>query len=238
MSQNTERETLADRLREFRERLRDWFYTPEGPRTPDVRAIDIVMLDEAAAALRGSAPPTEAARLLGVPDDGVADEIARLKHLEQECYRLTFGAAAAPPTGPSESGCSHELKTDPAVFAAVLDGRKTWEIRKDDRGFEAGDRLTLRETKYTGAEMQAGAPLVYTGRAVETEVPYLLRGPVYGLADGWVIMSIRAAAAEQTRTQAELDGKGKRMCSDCSHYEHCKEHGCPIQPAALFDYGR
>jgi hypothetical protein len=46
----------------------------------------------------------------------------------------------------------HELKTDPQVFDDVVGGRKTFEIRKDDRGFEVGDSLKLRKTRYTGSE--------------------------------------------------------------------------------------
>lgn len=80
----------------------------------------------------------------------------------------------------------HELKTDPEVFAAVLAGLKTYEIRKDDRGFAVGDILVLHETQHSGVAMAAGAPLVFTGRSVRVR----LRGPVYGLVDGWVIMSI------------------------------------------------
>lgn len=86
---------------------------------------------------------------------------------------------------------THELKTDPAVFDAVATGDKTFEIRKDDRWFEVGDTLLLRRTKYTGAEMKAGAPLEYTGEVGTFSVTYILRGPVYGLADRWVVMSIR-----------------------------------------------
>lgn len=84
---------------------------------------------------------------------------------------------------------THELKTDPQVFDDVVDGRKTFEIRKDDRGFEVGDMLVLRKTKHTGAEMANGAPLKYLG-ALYVYVTYILRGPIYGLADGWVIMAI------------------------------------------------
>ena len=85
---------------------------------------------------------------------------------------------------------THELKTDPAVFDAVCEGRKTFEIRKDDRLFAVGDLLKLRKTKHSGREMAEGAPLEYDGPPLYVYVTYILRGPIYGLADGWVIMSI------------------------------------------------
>lgn len=83
----------------------------------------------------------------------------------------------------------HHLKTDPAVFDAVASGVKTFEIRFNDRGFSVGDTLILHRTKYTGEEMKNGKPLVYEGRSVGRTVAYILRGPIYGLQDGWVIMS-------------------------------------------------
>ena len=86
---------------------------------------------------------------------------------------------------------THELKTDPLVFDDVVEGRKPFEIRKDDRGFEWGDVLKLRKTKHTGAEMAAGAPLEYVGPPLYVYVTYILRGPIYGLADGWVILAIK-----------------------------------------------
>ena len=98
---------------------------------------------------------------------------------------------------------NHELKTDPDVFQALVDGRKTYELRKDDRGFQVGDTLTLRETRYTGQEMISyehpdhpgrivfGKPLEYTGRTVGRVVTHILRGPIYGLADGWAILSVK-----------------------------------------------
>lgn len=85
----------------------------------------------------------------------------------------------------------HELKTDPNVFECVYSGEKTWEIRRHDRNFCVGDVLQLRETKSTGDEMRSGAPLIYTGRELWAEVTYILLGPIYGLADGWCIMSIK-----------------------------------------------
>lgn len=85
----------------------------------------------------------------------------------------------------------HELKTDSGVFQAVKRGEKTFEIRKDDRGFKLHDQLTLKETKHSGAEMYSGAPLEFTGKELQVVVTYILRGPCYGLAEDWVIMSVK-----------------------------------------------
>jgi hypothetical protein len=89
----------------------------------------------------------------------------------------------------------HELKTDAKVFDAVKLGEKTFEIRKADRPFEVGDLLILRKTVHTGQEMAEGMPLYYEGEPLRQRVSYILRGPVYGLAEGWVIMSIEPALA-------------------------------------------
>lgn len=84
----------------------------------------------------------------------------------------------------------HELKTDPSVFSESFAGMKMFEIRFDDRNYKVGDGLLLRETRHSGAEMQAGATLEYTGRTLLARVTNILHGPVYGLAAGWVIMSV------------------------------------------------
>lgn len=88
----------------------------------------------------------------------------------------------------------HELKTDPDVFQAASVGDKTYELRENDRGFEVGDSLYLRETKYSGAVMRANPtthPLIYTGRFLKRDITHVLRGPVYGLAEGWAILSFK-----------------------------------------------
>ena len=91
----------------------------------------------------------------------------------------------------------HELKTDPAVFAAVAAGDKTHEIRFNDRDFQIGDVLHLRETVATGEAMRAGAPLEYTGRHALREVSHIQAG--YGLVDGWVILSFKQGEPRQGR---------------------------------------
>jgi len=39
----------------------------------------------------------------------------------------------------------HELKLHPKYFPRVQSGEKSFEIRKNDRDFQVGDRLILRE---------------------------------------------------------------------------------------------
>lgn len=87
----------------------------------------------------------------------------------------------------------HEVKTDPEVFEDVLAGLKTFEIRRDDRSYAVGDILLLKKTRYRAEQMREGKPLEYTGAVTEVGVSHILRGPIFGLADGWVIMSIRNA---------------------------------------------
>lgn len=50
----------------------------------------------------------------------------------------------------------HALKCWPSFFGDVCDGSKTFEVRRDDRGFRVGDTLRLMEFTpgygYTGDE--------------------------------------------------------------------------------------
>lgn len=82
---------------------------------------------------------------------------------------------------------THTLKCDPAAYEATVRCLKTFEIRKDDRGFEVGDLLHLQETKWSGIEMRAGAPLEYTTRNLTVRVTHKLTG--YGITDGWCCLS-------------------------------------------------
>jgi len=91
------------------------------------------------------------------------------------------------------------------VFNEVFLGHKTFEIRFDDRGYREGDLLVLRETHYTGEEMRAGAPLEYTGRDCARIVTHVLRGPIYGLKEGWVIMSITSPAPTSAQPSQPLE---------------------------------
>ena len=87
---------------------------------------------------------------------------------------------------------THELKTDPLVFDASHRGIRHYEIRLNDRNYQVGDVLILKETQHSGEEMRQGLPLVYTGRILTREVTHILAGTDadYGLDDDWVILSL------------------------------------------------
>lgn len=88
----------------------------------------------------------------------------------------------------------HELKTWPEGFDAIWKGLKTFDTRVDDRSFQEGDRLTLRE--YHPGQGH------YSGRQIDATVLYVLRGgdPAgreLGLPEGLVVMSIRTLSHYQ-----------------------------------------
>ena len=64
----------------------------------------------------------------------------------------------------------HELKSDPASFQCMWDGVKTFDLRFNDRNFQIGEYLILKETLYSGEEMKAGKPLKYTRREIHAEM--------------------------------------------------------------------
>lgn len=73
----------------------------------------------------------------------------------------------------------HKLKIWPDFFEAVTDGRKRFEIRKDDRtGFEVGDHLVLQEWKPLKVDDHTTIHALgnYTGREVTVKVTYVLSG--------------------------------------------------------------
>lgn len=73
----------------------------------------------------------------------------------------------------------HRLKIMPEFYRAVVDGRKTFELRKDDRGFSVGDELVLRE--WDGAS--------FTGGEYRCRIDYILKG-YDGLDPDYAILGI------------------------------------------------
>lgn len=86
----------------------------------------------------------------------------------------------------------HELKCWPIYYRAVVNKVKTFEVRRNDRGFQVGDKLHLREWN-----PEQGA---YTGQECYADVVYMLV-PVDlpgMLAEDTVVMGISVLAADST----------------------------------------
>jgi hypothetical protein len=87
---------------------------------------------------------------------------------------------------------SHELKTWPMPFSAIWEGKKRFEIRLNDRGFEVGDTLILTEwNEKTGK---------YTGRLIVAVVTFLLGydEELPGVRPGYVCLSIDVQRTQTT----------------------------------------
>ena len=63
---------------------------------------------------------------------------------------------------------THELKCWPEFFLPVQAWKKVFEIRHNDRGFEVGDILWLREWDPTTATITAGNPFGEQYRTLPT----------------------------------------------------------------------
>lgn len=78
---------------------------------------------------------------------------------------------------------THDLKCWPVFFEALVKGTKTFELRKDDRGFQAGDHLLLREWSPSSE--------TYSGRELTFRVGFVLHGaPKWGLSGDVAVMSL------------------------------------------------
>ncbi len=89
----------------------------------------------------------------------------------------------------------HDLKTDSHIFQAVYDGKKIFDVRKNDRDYQVGDELRLLEGDIGREDAVAfrlgEAAFKLTGRFIWVRVTYVLKGPMYGIPEGWVVMSIK-----------------------------------------------
>jgi hypothetical protein len=77
----------------------------------------------------------------------------------------------------------HTLKTWPAYFDAILDGRKTYEIRVNDRDYKVGDILLLQEWNPIASR--------HTEREIRVLVTYMTEGGDWGIPEGHCVMAVR-----------------------------------------------
>lgn len=88
----------------------------------------------------------------------------------------------------------HQLKLKNKYFEDVICGKKTFELRLDDRDYAEGDYLALNEVDDSG---------IYTGRSCMVYVDYILQDVPNLLPDGIVCMAIKPCRLIKTQEENE-----------------------------------
>lgn len=83
----------------------------------------------------------------------------------------------------------HDLKTWPVYYDAVARGEKTFEVRKDDRGFQKGDTVRLR--RFEPGVVTSGH---YTGEELTRTITWVLTGGQHGVEPGFVVLALSEGA--------------------------------------------
>jgi hypothetical protein len=122
----------------------------------------------------------------------------------------------------------HELKTWPPYFQEVYQGRKNFEVRLNDRGFQPMDILRLKEFRPDVYETERAkflaqgvtrdhaseeaAKAAYTGRSCERMIGYILHGgdPAVvgmeaahsGIQPGYVVLSLVSTPNDMAEKRA------------------------------------
>lgn len=81
------------------------------------------------------------------------------------------------------------VKCWPEFFEALWDGRKRFEVRKNDRDYQLGDVLQIREWRPPSEGDPEGHD---TGRVVETRIGYILRGGQFGIDPDYCVIGFAA----------------------------------------------
>ena len=90
----------------------------------------------------------------------------------------------------------HQMKLNDCYFDAVDNGIKTYEIRKDDRGFRVGDVLKIYRVNDNGLYVSNDGAYASNDRSglkpIQVTVKYILTHDDFpdGIPEGYVVMSI------------------------------------------------
>ena len=109
----------------------------------------------------------------------------------------------------------HDIKCQTEFFEKVWSGVKTFEVRLNDRNYQVGDELCLREIRkdlYTGRMVKATITDVYTGeycREGYCLISFRMSFPGYEMISTAVYLELWRKYVnvlnERDRLQAELD---------------------------------
>ena len=105
----------------------------------------------------------------------------------------------------------HRLKLQTEYWDALVSGQKSFEVRRDDRGFQRGDLLELyrhdREHRggvgeWVGTSGDAIFDRQYAATALAS-IEYVLTGGQLGIEPGYVVMAVRIVKTGRGPLKAE-----------------------------------
>ena len=81
---------------------------------------------------------------------------------------------------------THELKLCKRFYDVLKSGAKTYEVRRNDRGFKVGDTLILRPV--TDDESRT---YISNLRPLMAEITYMLAENGWGIEEGYCVLALR-----------------------------------------------
>lgn len=91
----------------------------------------------------------------------------------------------------------HTLKLKDIYFQAVVEGKKTFELRYNDRNYQTGDIIALCDINEKGH---------YLGCVVVKQISYVL-ADYEGLKDNWVILGLNAFDTNDKSLMDEINNQ-------------------------------
>lgn len=83
----------------------------------------------------------------------------------------------------------HILNTLPEYWDAVERGEKTFEVRRDDRGFQRGDTVVLARL-----DRHASGAVSKSDRRLRFTIGWILTGGQFGIEPGYVVLALHPEA--------------------------------------------
>jgi hypothetical protein len=75
---------------------------------------------------------------------------------------------------------THDIKCWPPYFQAIRRKEKNFDVRRDDRGYQKGDTVRLREWD--------PAAVRYSGNDEHRKIKFILTGGQFGIEPGYVVL--------------------------------------------------
>lgn len=126
----------------------------------------------------------------------------------------------------------HVLKVAPAYMDALLDGSKTFEVRRNDRGFQRGDTLLLWEWEYRKGRDEPWS----IDRQVRAKVTFVFSGDPSlrdcgGVHPGYVVLGLAPAPAGDSGGERCANYKPPMTCLTAPSSEAGRCDFCRVEAA-------